>query len=303
MITAPGIYDIPSDAYHSDPVPGGSLSYSGSKKLLISPAHFRWNVDNGQPERSVFDLGKAAHAEVLGVGETVHVVDAKDWKTKAAQAERDAAYARGEAPILREQAVQVRAMGEALRRHPLASRLLARGESMYERTIVWRDPRTGIWLRMMTDAVRTVDSNGVRYVIDYKSAASIQTRDIESALFRFGYFGQGAWYLDGIHAMEQLGILPPATNVFVLIFQEKEGPYEVACVPLDPDDLAAGDIQNRDMRQLYRECTEAGQWPGPHPDFVNARMPAWAHGAVVDARYAREEARAAALAAAGEDPR
>ena len=29
-----GVYDIPEDLYHRDPVPGGSLSCSGAKKLL-----------------------------------------------------------------------------------------------------------------------------------------------------------------------------------------------------------------------------------------------------------------------------
>jgi len=33
-VTEPGVYDIPEDAYHRDPVKGGSLSYSGAKKLL-----------------------------------------------------------------------------------------------------------------------------------------------------------------------------------------------------------------------------------------------------------------------------
>jgi len=34
QVTAPGVYDIPAEAYHADPVPGGSLSASGARDLL-----------------------------------------------------------------------------------------------------------------------------------------------------------------------------------------------------------------------------------------------------------------------------
>jgi hypothetical protein len=41
VITQPGVYDLPADVYHADPVPpelGGSLSSSGAKLLLPRPA-------------------------------------------------------------------------------------------------------------------------------------------------------------------------------------------------------------------------------------------------------------------------
>ena len=47
IIDQPGIYDIPEDQYHRDPVPGGSLSASGAKKLLADggPARYRHQLD------------------------------------------------------------------------------------------------------------------------------------------------------------------------------------------------------------------------------------------------------------------
>jgi len=38
LITEPGVYALPADVYHADPVAGGSLSSSGAKKLLACPA-------------------------------------------------------------------------------------------------------------------------------------------------------------------------------------------------------------------------------------------------------------------------
>lgn len=292
MITAPGIFDIPTAAYHRDPVKDGSLSHSGSKKLLISPQHFKAWRDDGEEHKAVFNLGKAAHAKVLGVGEEIVVVKADDWKTKKAQAERDAAWARGAVPILTKQASQVEAMAAALRRHTLASRLLAPGTVLYEQTIVWYDPVTGVWCRLMSDAIRAVDSNGVRIVIDFKTRAGKGVAGIDRELFNLGYFGQGAWYVEGVQAMEDLGELPPAAETwFVLILQEKDPPHAVACVPLHPDDLAAYADQHRDMRRLYAECKAADHWPGPAEDFVQTRMPTWAHYQLEDAAAARAAAR------------
>ena len=70
-ITRPGVYDnIPEAVYHRDPVPGGSLSSSGARKLLAPscPALFRHEQTHPQPHKKTFDLGSAAHELVLGEG-------------------------------------------------------------------------------------------------------------------------------------------------------------------------------------------------------------------------------------------
>ncbi|MBO0827768.1 MAG: hypothetical protein J2P24_08300 [Streptosporangiales bacterium] len=48
MITEPGVYNLPAAVYHADPVPGGSLSQSGAKKLLppSCPALYRYWADH-----------------------------------------------------------------------------------------------------------------------------------------------------------------------------------------------------------------------------------------------------------------
>lgn len=52
--------------YHADPVVGGSLSYTGMKQLLKSPAHYRHYMDAPREEKAVFDAGHIIHALVLG---------------------------------------------------------------------------------------------------------------------------------------------------------------------------------------------------------------------------------------------
>ena len=91
VITEPGVYDIPEGAYHADPVPGGSLSRSGAKLLLQSPAKFDWRRTHGVKPKRAWDIGTAAHTEVLGTGaEMVVPVDASGvpyeaWTTKDAK--------------------------------------------------------------------------------------------------------------------------------------------------------------------------------------------------------------------------
>ena len=125
VITEPGIYDLSEEEYHGDPVPGGSLSFSGSKDLLAPscPAIYRWKRDHGQGHKRVFDFGHAAHLEVLGVGAEVAVIDEKDWRKKDAQLAQAEAYAAGKVPLLTHEAATVRAMGAALRADPLAAAL------------------------------------------------------------------------------------------------------------------------------------------------------------------------------------
>jgi hypothetical protein len=94
----PGLYDGLDEAeYHGHK---GSVSVSGAKKLLppSCPAIFKHERDQGQQQRDVFDFGKAAHKEALGVGPELVVVDADNWMTKAAKEAKAAAYADGSVP-------------------------------------------------------------------------------------------------------------------------------------------------------------------------------------------------------------
>ena len=109
MITHPGIYaGIDETVYHADsdlaPELGRSLSQSGAKTLLASPARFAWERDHGRPPKDAYDLGTLVHALVLrSRDDRIRVVDARDWKTKRAQEARDEARAGGMVPVLRSQ--------------------------------------------------------------------------------------------------------------------------------------------------------------------------------------------------------
>lgn len=274
VITEPGVHDgMPEAVYHADPVPGGSLSNSGAKLLLSPgcPAAYRWAADHGQPHKDVFDLGHAAHTLVLGAGAPFRVVAAKDWKTKAAQDDRKAAYAAGETPLLTHEHEQVLGMAAALRQHPLAAALLDPATGPAEQSLFWTDPEFGVWRRSRLDKIHY----GARTtVVDYKSCISADPEACSKAMHNYGYNRQGPYYVDGAQALGLGG----DDTAFLLIFQEKTPPYLIAVAGPDDIALAAGRDLNRRALQLFAECQSTGVWPGyaPDDDLISLPLPPYA---------------------------
>lgn len=275
VIEQPGVYDLPAVEYHSDPVPGGSLSSSGSRKLLppSCPALFHHWVTHGEGYNPVFERGHAAHAEVLGVGAAVVPIDAKDWRTKAAQAKRDEVRAAGQTPLLREEYEHVKAMAKALRSDPLAGELLNRFTGNVEQSLFWVDDESGVWRRAMLDYLPT-EPIGDQYIIwDYKTCDSAAPGAISSSLANYGYAQQGAWYLDGFDAVASDHRCPAA---YLLICQECQPPYLVTVVQPDPDAIMWGRRLNRKALDVYRECRQTDRWPGYSDRVLSVSLPNWA---------------------------
>lgn len=283
MIAAPGVYPyITAEEYHRDPVEGGSLSSTGARRLLppSCPALYRHWRDGGSKPSAALDYGRAAHREVLGVGEDIVVVDAEDWRTKAAREQRDEARAAGKTPILVAEYQVIRAMAAVLREHPIAAALLRPGAGQAEQTLVWRDTDTGVMCRARLDWL-PAPKGGRLIVPDYKTARSAAPDDLSRALYDHGYYLQADWYLSAVRA---LGLAE--TPSFVFIAQMKEPPYLVTVAEADPTALAIGAHQNRMARMTYAECTASGRWPGWTDDVALISLPPW-----VERRYEMELSR------------
>lgn len=270
---APGVYTMSADHYHADPVPGGSLSSSGARRLLppSCPALFRHEQLNGRAPKSTFDFGHAAHQTVLGNGPDIVTVDADDWRTKAAKQERDDAYAAGKTPLLPHDHDQITAMADALRQHPIAGALLRPDRGTPEQSLFWRDPVSGVMLRARLDWLPH-PGKGRMIVADYKTTVSAEPSAIEKAIYNFGYHQQADWYLDGVQTLNLAD--DPA---FVFIFQEKTPPYIVTVTELSTDALMWGRTLNRKAIDTYRKCVDTGRWPGyADDDVVLSDLPGWA---------------------------
>lgn len=273
VITRPGIYDIPEEAYHADPVKGGSLSSTGARKLLppSCPALFKYEQDNPPPPRQAFDFGTAAHKEVLGIGPELAVLDFPDWRTKEAREARDEAREQGAVPLKRSEYEQVTAMAEALKLHPVAGPIFTEQAGRPEQSLFWQDPDTGVVCRARADHLPHPTSSGRLILADYKTCASAAPDKIQRSVADYGYHFQAAWYMDGVRT---LGLAEDVA--FLFVFQEKTAPYLVNVIELDHEAHRIGAWQNREAREIYAACRRTGRWTGYSDDSPNVvSLPAY----------------------------
>jgi hypothetical protein len=269
----PGIYDaMTEEEYHSDPVPGGSLSASGCKTLLKSPAKFNHQRQPGNSvHKDVFDFGSAAHTLVLGVGAEIEWLAFDDYKTKAARTAKLEARGAGRTPMLIKDQPQLIAMADAIREHPAAAALLNPAHGKAEQSLFWS--ADGIQKRARLDWLP--DQVGApRFAIsDYKTTPEDGAGPLAFArtAVDFSYHQQAAFYLEGVRVL--LGIPDP---VFWFIVQEKAAPYLVNVIELPADAMLEGQQRNDRAVALFKECTEADHWPGYGDQIDLAYWPQWA---------------------------
>lgn len=283
-VTAPGVYDgMPAETYHGDPVPAGSLSSGGVKRLLppSCPAKYRYWADNPAEHKAEFDFGHAAHKLVLGVGpELVEIAgtgsDENAWRTNDDKAAVEAAHAAGQIPLKPRDMATVVAMAAAIRAHPVASRLFQPGQGAAEQSAFWVDERFGLWRRARFDWVpHWMTESGRLLIPDYKTTRAADEESLRRELVRLGYDMTAAWYED---AARSVGLAKDVCYLFV--FQEKEPPYVVSVMQPDVVAVKRGELRNRLAMSIYAECVESGVWPGfvdgvgllPLPDWVESEF-------------------------------
>jgi hypothetical protein len=260
------VYNLDEREYHAHP----ALSSSGARKLLppSCPAVFDWERRNPPESRSVFDIGSAAHKLVLGAGLPIRVIDAPDWRTKAAKEQRDAARECDEIPVLTHEYERVRGMADALCLHPVAEQLFSAGTP--ELSLFWRDDRSGVECRARLDWLGT-NVLGDPVIVDYKTCASADPRSLARAVQSYGYHVQASWYMEGAQAT---GVAPEAGFLFVC--QEKTPPYPVTVLALDREALRVGKAKARHARSIYAKCLAKDEWPAYSDGIVDVGLPVWA---------------------------
>ena len=244
------------------------MSQTGAKKLLspAGPARYRHWVDNPYEEpKKAFDLGKVAHQVILDDPEDrVTVVDAPDWRGKAAREAAAEARENRRTPILAHEWEEVQQMAAVVHSHPLASKLLKRGEGKPEQTLVWQDPNSGVWCQGRTDWLG-------RFLVDFKTTSGYA--DAESfgkSSANLGYMLQAFWYKWGANV---LGL--PVNEELLFVVQEVKPPYIVNVIALDETAMTIGrNLANAAIR-IYAECVRTGHWPAFPNEVQYASLPAW----------------------------
>lgn len=275
VITEPGVYEITADEYHADPVPGGSLSSSGARRLLSPscPALFDYERTHGQGHKTTWDIGHAAHKLVLGNGPELVLIDG-DYRSKANKERRDQAYLDGAVPLKTDEFDMVHEMAEAIRNHKVASALFNPLGGRAEQSLFWKDAETGVQRRARLDWLPFPGVGSRMIVPDYKTCADASPAGIQKAVFKYGLHQQAAFYLDAVKA---LGLADECA--FVFIFQMKDPPYLVTPIELTDLALQIGRALNRQAIDIYRQCAETGVWPGFTDAIEYISLPGWVENA------------------------
>lgn len=272
-VTKPSvIHNMPDATYHADPVPGGSLSSTGARRILDSPARYAYEQTRREGRRA-FDVGHVAHTKILGVGAPIvtypdeHLTPAGNPSTKVTtKAWEDEQRANGLAIISRADLALVDAMAEAVLAHDGARALLELpGHS--EVSAFAPDPDyIGVWCRARFD--RLTD-NGL--AVDVKTTAgSASPSGFGRDAAKYGYPVQEAHYL-ATHEWATGVELPPMRFIAV----EKRAPHLVAVhqMPESARDMGA-DLAAR-ARATYAECKATDTWPGYGNDTLTSIVPSW----------------------------
>lgn len=273
------IEKIAAADYHADP-DGPTLSSSIAKLIVqASPlhawtAHPRLNPDWRPDDRSTFDMGRVIHGVFLEGQAAVEIIDAPDYKTKAAQEARDAARAAGKTPILTKQWPDVQRAVLAVSDHLLVGHkadppLFRDGQG--EVCVRWND--AGVECRALLDWLR----DDRLAVDDLKcTTRSANPRQWARQLFSLGYDMQAEFYTRGVELLT--GVRP----VFRLAVVEISPPYAVSVIGLSPDAQVLARKKVDLALEVWRRCMDSGEWPGYPADVAYATLPAWEESAWLD---------------------
>lgn len=277
-ISANGVYDLTMAQYHGQPCVGPSISGSGLVAMeRYCPARF-YAESSLNPARApekdtaAMGVGRAAHCLILEGEEAFLkqvIVKPEDYdgRTKAGKewmADQELRLAKGHTIITWSDWLMIRAMAKAIADDPRASKAFSDG--LPEKSLIWQDSLTGIWLKARPDWL----PNNSRFVPNYKTAACAKPSAFKRSAFDLGYDQSAALTIDGLR--EVCGITDP---VYYFVVQEKEPPYLVSIVTMEDADLDWARLLNRRWLDVAAECLRTGHWPGYSDEAVSIRRPAY----------------------------
>lgn len=294
-ISQDGIYTgLPIERYHGNICVGPSVSSSGLRTMENdSPAHY-WLTSPFNPkykkddEKKViqsgsdaFSLGHAAHTLLLGESHfkkkyIIRPSEWKSWQTGVSQRWRVKQRRAGLTVLVPNDIDLIAGMAESLAKHPYAVDLLRGG---IERSIIHRDPLTGVWLKSRPDSIPSDSTINA----DLKTTVCSHPDKVDRDIIKYLYHMQAA--LGGMCMRE---ILEEEPSEFVFIFVEKKPPHCVTVTQLSDKLLQYGYRLCRTQINRFADCIKSGEWPGytdrPRTTFI----PDW-YDKQLDARSERGE--------------
>ena len=285
-ISEPGCYDIPLAIHHSNCCVGPSVSSSGLRLIeQKSLAHF-FNQSYLNPNAEPFEptefmiLGSAAHHLLLGQSHFAkHFAvrpatsgecgdpDDRPWNgnnrfCKKWLADQQKA---GLEIVTDKMLEKIGGMAQRLGRVGLVRAGLMNGD--VERSLIWPDPATGIWLKSRPDIIPVAGEA----VADLKVVSDASLSATQWALRDYGLHVQLALARMGLEAV--FGF-PVSNDNCVLLFVENVAPFAVAPRLVDPRDIYYGRCLIRRALDKLSHALVRDEWPDYEDHFEQTlRLP------------------------------
>ncbi|HET9954130.1 MAG TPA: PD-(D/E)XK nuclease-like domain-containing protein [Polyangiaceae bacterium] len=272
------VFGLPAAVYHSDPCEVPSLSSSVANILVSrSPLH-AWHAHprlGGRPYEpsASMDAGSVAHAVLLGTAqEELVVVDAEDWRTKAAQEARAAAREQGKCAVLPATLAEITASVDVIRKR--FARYGVRFTGRSEVSLFWTEQASdGTIIQCRGRIDHLILKDGRARILDLKTARSAHPRACQSHAYEYGYDIQAAAYRS---AFAKLYPRYSGREEFLWLFAELDGPNAVAPYALDGSFDWLGERRWRRAVDLWARCLREDSWPSYTDEILRLEAPQYA---------------------------
>jgi hypothetical protein len=213
-----------------------------------SPLHLMWAMKHPEPPTPAQRFGALVHAAILTPDLSLYYVkpDKMDFRSKDGKQWQEA---HADQPIVTgEEHTSIEGMKASVHRHPTAARLLKNAE--FERSLFVTD-KQGTLRKLRPDMLPKAGN----ILPDLKTCESAHPDDFSKSIGNYGYYAQGAYYLDGTQMIGR------EFEFFAFIAVEKSPPYACAVYTLDPMAVDFGRrIYGKDL-EVYRKCILENHWP------------------------------------------
>ena len=252
----PGFISMANNAYHADV---SSIGHSKLLKVLRSPAHYKYSLDNPMEPTPAMAFGTAVHAAVLEpdlFDSQFGVMPKYDRRTKEGKeaAAKFESENLGKTMITEDDVQAISQIKFNIAQHFGASSKLKRGTA--ELSGFWTDVETGVNCKIRPDWLVQNEDGEVIAIVDVKTTKDASLDGFSKAIANFGYDVQAAWYQEGVKQI--LGKELP----FYFLCVESTSPHNVALYKSSSELIEVGRKKMRAGLEIFKWCTDAKQWPG-----------------------------------------
>lgn len=234
------------------------------KDAIISPLLYEHRRKHGRPDGDTLRMGRTAHTALLEPTRFRDMYAVWEGARRAGQEwQAFKVEHAGRTVVTRAQLDQALEIAAAVRRHPVASRLLQQGRP--EVSIVWTHDRTGLLCKVRLDWL-TDDP-----FVELKTCRDPAPGPFAAQFVRLGYHLQTSMYRS---AIIEAGLGERPVKV---IAAQNVPPFDVVVYDVPIDALVIGEQAYESALDKVAACRRAKSWPGIAPDAeMELRLPAWA---------------------------